>query len=72
MVKLHTFSVGGMGSIPGWETDPTYCEHSRKKKKKKKNKKGGFEKPQQRGSWLQRGYPGKSSQSPKETLKTDD
>lgn len=39
MVKLHTFSVGGMGSIPGWETDPTYCEHSRKKKKKRRIKK---------------------------------
>lgn len=34
MVKLHTSSVGGMGSIPGWETDPTCCEHSRKKKRR--------------------------------------
>ena len=47
-LKLHTSSVGGMGSTPGWKTKIPHAVSTAKKKKKKK--KGGSEKPQQRDS----------------------
>lgn len=68
-LKLHTSSVGGIGSTPGWKTKIPHAVSTARKKKKKVVLKSHSKEILD----VKEVNPGKKSQSSKETsLKTDD